>query len=120
MRAAYAEVRPNGSSISASFEHTLPQGVFFDNAADGSSTFTIEGTTVATPGVDAPGTNQSSLGSLVLSPDTNSTDLDTVEAATARAIDSAELLTQFEDVIGIVRSFVGPDGFSSTADASLD
>lgn len=111
IRAAYVEVRPNGSSVSVSFEHVLPDGVFFDNSASGSTTLTIT--------VDDPGLNTSSIRELSVNAITNAGSLETVEAATARSIDSATALGQFEDVIGIVRSFVGVDDAESE-DISLD
>jgi hypothetical protein len=112
VRAAYAEVRPNGSSFAAALEVVVPDALAVTNIEDPALVLTI----------DDAGTNQSYLEEMIVDNVTFSTDgvgIQTLEAAIARAIDLENLPA--EDLTGYIRAFVGPDGFSnSDASATLD
>lgn len=147
IRGAFAEVRPNGSAQAASFEHvlpdnfyfgstldeagalvgvdTLPTGTAFDDGAGVAGGARI-GTALFIENTDA-GLNTSSIRSLLIqagpaistSNDFTNTAIDaprTLESAIAEQVQT--LTPTEEDVTGLVRAFVGADGFS--ADASLD
>lgn len=118
VRGSFAEVRPNGSSQSASFEHILPENFYFGSydptAGNPGSTLTIT--------VNNAGTNESELESLTINagPALSTAvdyegnaliDTTSVEDAIAKQIDNIAT-SSAEDVTGYIRAFVGADGAS--------
>ena len=143
IRGAYAEVRANSSSQAASFEQVLPDNFYFSGtdrngdpvtAAD-SATFLggiqpnfidQEIGTFLTVDVADPGTNQSNLLLLGVNagiPRSTSVNYaDQPLAATSLEDSIAEQVQSLsptdEDVTGLIRAFVGPEG--NTASTGLE
>ena len=137
IRGAYAEVRANGSSQAASFEHVLPDNFYFGGTdAANAEVLTPISTnslgeftggqvigTYLTVDVADPGTNQSNLLLLGVNAgvarsvtvDFAGTPLTATNLEDAIAEQVGTLIPTDEDVIGLIRAFVGTDGTSASA-----
>lgn len=110
IRGAYSELRANGSAYAAAFEHTLPAGLYFESTNATDTTLTV---VITNPGLDT--STIASMNVNAIASDTIT--FDTVEAATARAIDSLAATTPAEaiEIIGIVRAFQGTNSADGTS-----
>ena len=115
-RTAYSEVRPNGSSFASSFEAVIPDGAFVD-VINPEFVINIRGTSI-------PGSNFSDLENLTINNFIFDTlDLQTIEAAISRAIDTAAgsgtAPTTEEDIIGYIRAFAPAENSDNSDDAAF-
>ncbi|MEM8721736.1 MAG: hypothetical protein AAGE84_20970 [Cyanobacteria bacterium P01_G01_bin.39] len=127
VRGAYSEVRANGSSFAAAFEHVLPDGVYFDvgvGGDDAAGTAPTAADVTMSVDITAAGTNQSEFESITITGlATNDAGVSSLEEAIANAVNlsvdgTAVGFLEEEDIIGLVRSFTGPEGVGATANPS--